>query len=607
MFAFKPLPLLALSFFASGLIACGSQTLKTPSSPNAKANALYDAQFEERVSLSPQWQAYLGRKTDQDRWDPVTEENARLWKHTREQQLNKLAQLNVSELSGQTLLSYQLLSAELQNAIADYQWRHYGYPVNQMFGKHSMVPSLLINQHRMQTEQDAKNYIARLAAIPALFEQVVADLERRREIGVVVPRFAFSHVLRDCGNLLAGYPFDEDREQPSTLLADFTQKVTALEIGSDKKQALIEQAEAALRSKVGPAYHHLVGYLSQLRESAPTRIGVWQLPNGDNYYNHQLARITTTDLTANEIHAIGLREVERIHTAMQHIMQQVEFDGDLAAFFDFMRSDPQFTYANTTAGKQQYLAETQAYINGMQNKLATVFNVLPKAELRVKAVEPFREQSAGKAFYQQPSADGSRPGIYYVNLHDMQNMPWYQMEALAYHEALPGHHLQLSIAQELKGLPKFRLYGHYTAYSEGWGLYAEYLPKEMGFYQNPYSDFGRLAMELWRATRLVVDTGIHHKRWTKQQAVDYLVNNTPNARTDIERAVERYAVMPGQATAYMVGMLKILELRNRAETQLGDKFDIRDLHDIILKNGALPLNVLEQQVEQWIEAESALL
>ena len=607
MFVFKPLPLLALSFFVSGLIACSSQPPKTPSSVNAKANALYDAQFEERVSLSPQWQAYLGRKADQDRWDPVTEANARLWKRTWEHQLQQLEQLNDSELSGQAALSYRLLSAELKDAIADYQWRYHGFPINQMFGKHSMVPSLLINQHSMQTEQDAENYLARLAGIATLFEQVITDLEVRREKGIVVPNFAFSHVVRDCRNLLTGYPFDEDSEQPSTLLADFTKKVNSLDIDNIQKQGLIDQAEAVLLSSVGPAYTALIDYLSQLQQSAPTRIGVWQLPSGDSFYNNQLARITTTDLTANEIHEIGLREVERIHSSMQDIMQQVDFDGDLTAFFDFMRDDPQFTYANTKAGKQQYLAETQAYIDGMQSELPSVFNVLPQAELKVKAVEPFREQSAGKAFYQQPAEDGSRPGIYYVNLHDMQNMPWYQMEALAYHEALPGHHLQLSIAQELKGLPKFRLYGHYTAYSEGWGLYAEYLPKEMGFYQNPYSDFGRLAMELWRATRLVVDTGIHHKRWTQQQAVDYLVNNTPNPRTDAERAIERYAVMPGQATAYMVGLLKILELRKKAETQLGEAFDIRDFHDAILKNGALPLNALEQQVQQWIEAASARL
>jgi len=251
------------------------------------------------------------------------------------------------------------------------------------------------------------------------------------------------------------------------------------------------------------------------------------------------------------------------------------------------------------------LAEATRIIDTMKSRLDELFIVKPKADMVVKAVEPFREQSAGKAFYEQPSMDGSRPGIYYANLYRMSGMPKYQMEALAYHEGIPGHHMQIAIAQELDNVPKFRKFGGYTAYIEGWGLYTEFLPKEIGMYQDPYSDFGRLAMELWRACRLVVDTGLHDKKWSREQAIQYLVDNTPNSKGEAVNAIERYIVMPGQATAYTVGMLKMLELREKAKTELGDKFDIRQFHDVVLKNGAVPLDVLEQLVDQYIQSANA--
>lgn len=295
----------------------------------------------------------------------------------------------------------------------------------------------------------------------------------------------------------------------------------------------------------------------------------------------------------------------RIHDEMKAIMKKVGFKGDLQQFFAFMRDDPQFYYPDTAEGKAAYLAEATRIIDTMKSRLDELFIVKPKADMVVKAVEPFREQSAGKAFYEQPSMDGSRPGIYYANLYRMSGMPKYQMEALAYHEGIPGHHMQIAIAQELENVPKFRKFGGYTAYIEGWGLYTEFLPKEIGMYQDPYSDFGRLAMELWRACRLVVDTGLHDKKWTREQAIQYLVDNTPNSKGEAVNAIERYIVMPGQATAYTVGMLKLLELREKAKTALGDKFDIRQFHDVVLKNGAVPLDVLEQLVDQYIQSAKA--
>jgi len=327
----------------------------------------------------------------------------------------------------------------------------------------------------------------------------------------------------------------------------------------------------------------------------------------------QTCALPISDLTAEQIHDIGLSEVDRIHNEMRDIMKQVNYEGDLKAFMIFMREDKQFYYPTTDEGRAKYLAEAVALVDEIKVRLDELFITKPKADMIVKRVELFREKSAGKAFYHRPASDGSRPGIYYANLYDMMEMPSYQMKALAYHEGIPGHHMQIAISQELQGIPKFRKYGSYadypirdfgayTAYTEGWGLYSELTPKEMGLYDDPYDDFGRLAMELWRACRLVVDTGIHVKKWNRQQGIDYYANNTPNALGDAVKMVERHIVMPSQATAYKIGMLKILELRRKAKDALGDKFDIRQFHEVVLTSGPLPLNVLEDRVDSWIKS-----
>ncbi|MEL6189057.1 MAG: DUF885 domain-containing protein, partial [Myxococcota bacterium] len=306
------------------------------------------------------------------------------------------------------------------------------------------------------------------------------------------------------------------------------------------------------------------------------------------------------------IHALGLAEVERIHGEMREIMKKVGFEGDLQAFFTFMRTDPQFYYENDEAGRKAYLEEATAIIDDMRTRLPELFSTFPKAKLVVRRVEAFREKAAGKAFYSRPALDGSTPGTYYANLYNMADMPKYQMAALAYHEGIPGHHMQIALTQELEGIPKFRKFTFFTAYTEGWGLYSELIPKELGLYDaDPYSDFGRLAMELWRACRLVVDTGLHQKRWTREQAIDYLATNTPNPKGDVVKAIERYIVMPSQATAYKVGMLRILQLRAKAERALGSSFDIRPFHDVVLRNGPLPLTVLEEQVDAWIASQQS--
>ncbi|MEZ5973770.1 MAG: DUF885 domain-containing protein [Planctomycetota bacterium] len=452
----------------------------------------------------------------------------------------------------------------------------------------------------MSNVEQAEAYVQRLEGLPGFLVQVGERVDQRMEKGVMPPRFVLDQVIQDCRNVIAGTPIDATGGA-NVMWADLGSKLDGLQgLDPATRTALERRAERALVQGIAPAYRQLITRLEGCKQQTDDRAGIWKLPQGEEYYAFLLRKFTDTDWDADTVHALGLAQVRRIHGEMEAIRQQVGFEGDLQAFFAWLRTAPEQFYPNDDAGKAAYLAEATRLIDTMRSRLPEVFGVLPKADIEVCAVEAWREKSAGKAFYNSGTPDGSRPGRYYANLYDMANMPKYQMEALAYHEGIPGHHMQISIAQELEDLPRFRRFGGYTAYVEGWGLYSEWLPKQMGFYADPYSDFGRLAMELWRACRLVVDTGLHHKHWTREQAIDYLVQNTPNPEDDCRKAIERYIVMPGQATAYMVGMLKLRELRALAENQLGERFDVRGFHDVVLRAGALPLDVLEEEVRAWI-------
>lgn len=567
-----------------------------------KANQLFDDIFMDGVMRSPIYQTYMAIKQDYDKWDDISEAQEVANLEFAKANLEKIKSIDVSKLDTQTALSYKLMEQQLLDEIADYKWRYHNYPVNQMFGLHSMIPSLLINQHSISSESDATAYISRINGVKTLLAELENGLNKRAEMGIIAPKFVYPHVIASSQNLLTGAPFEG--ESDSTLLADFKRKVEPLELEDSQKQQLIADASKALTESFKPAYESLIAALQTLEQKADDKDGAWKFPEGEAFFNNALRGTTTTDLSADEIHQIGLSEVARIHDEMRLIMKKVNFEGDLQAFFEFMRFDKQFYYPETAEGKERYLSEAVALIDNMKTRLDELFIVKPKADMIVKAVEPFREAAAGKAFYQQPAPDGSRPGTYYANLYRMSDMPTYQMEALAYHEGIPGHHMQIAIAQELEGIPKFRKFGRYTAYIEGWGLYSEMIPKEIGLYEDPYSDFGRLSMELWRACRLVVDTGIHAKKWDRQQGIDYYVNNTPNPKPDAVKMVERHIVMPSQATAYKVGMLKIVELRQSAKEQLGDKFSIQEFHEVVLKNGAVPLNVLEDLINAWVESKA---
>ena len=578
---------------------------------SARLNQFFEDKFQATLSRNPMYQTYLGVKTDYDKWNDVSDENAVREMEIQRADMEEMKTLfDYDLLDDQAKLSWRLAEYELAQAEAAFPFRHHSYTFDQMRGVQSSIPAFLVNQHGVTSLSDAEAYVSRLEGISAYLDQHIENAEYSASLGIKPPAFAYAYVLNDSKGVITGYPFTSDvsdGSEDSPLMKDFRGKVTKLveaeTIDQSQADALLSDAVAALTSSVGPAYENVITVMEAHAETATTDDGAWKLPDGDAYYAMRLNQMTTTGMSAAEIHQLGLDEVARIHGEMRGIMAQVGYEGTLKEFFEFMRTDEQFYLPNTEEGREAYLSEARHQIELMKEDLPSVFNTFPKADMIVKAVEPFRQKSAGKAFYSRPAPDGSRPGTYYANLYRMQDMPTYQLQALAFHEGIPGHHMQIAIAQELEGIPSFRKYGGYTAFSEGWGLYSEYLPKEMGYYSDPYDDFGRLAMEIWRAARLVVDTGIHDKKWTREQAIQYLLDNTPNPEGDAKKAIERYIVMPGQATAYKIGMIKILELREAARADLGDAFDIAEFHDVVLKDGPVPLSILEENVKTWVASK----
>jgi uncharacterized protein (DUF885 family) len=572
-----------------------------------KANDFFEKCWEETLSRHPVDESFYGIKTHYDQLEDLSDDKAAADEGVWERQLADLKKnIKFEALDAQTQLSYKLFEREAAREAEEFKYRFDIYPVSQMRGVHAQMPTFMINIHKIDDVKDADAYIARLSGFPKLFDQLLVNLKVREEKGVVAPRFVFPLVLDACHKIIKGRPFDSGPND-SPLLEDFRKKVTALsKADSAKRDRLVADAIKALNESVKPAYEKLIAFLEEQAKRATDDAGVWKFKDGAEFYESALHRTTTTNMSAKEIHETGLKEMARIQDEMNKIREKVGFKGDLQAFFKFMREDQQFRLPSNEQGRAKYLAMATDIIEAMKKRLDELFVTKPKADIVVKAVESFREKSAGKAFYQQPAPDGTRPGMFYVNLRNMQDNPTYELEALAHHEGIPGHHMQIAIAQELNGIPKFRKFSHaYTAYTEGWGLYSELTPKEIGFYADPYSDFGRLSLELWRAGRLVVDTAIHSKRWTREQAIDYLVKNTPNTEADCTDSINRYIVMPSQATAYKVGMLKILELREKAKKSLGDKFDIRQFHEVVLSNGSVPLDVLEELVDHWIKSKQA--
>ena len=584
-------------------------TQAAATSEDARLNAWFERKYEEELQFSPIQMTFLGRKDRYSEIDDMSREAADRQLAWREAAVEEMrSTFDYDALSDASKLSWDLYEYQLDAAKAAHPFADHGYPFEQMGGMQSQLPTFMINFHKVEEESDYTAYIARLREVPRAFGQLMDQVRRSAELGIRPPRFAHEGVIDQGTKVVTGAPFTEGDD--SALWADAQAKADALvkagKIDEARATELKAEARAALVEAVKPAYADVIAWFkADMAKAAvnPTGVGS-RHPNGAAYYAQRLKASTTTDLTADQVHQIGLDEVKRIRGEMEALKDKVGFEGDLQAFFKFIATDPQFKYPNTDAGRQAYIDDATKAINTIKQQLPNYFGLLPKADIVVKRVEPFREVDGAAQHYYPSTPDGSRPGVYYAHLSDMNAMPKTELEVIAYHEGLPGHHMQIAIAQELQGVPEFRKQAGFTAYAEGWGLYSEWLAREMpGTYTDPYSEYGRLTSEMWRAIRLVVDTGLHAKGWTQEQAVAFMSENSSIPQQAVEAEIRRYITWPGQATAYKIGMIKIQELRAKAEKELGDDFDIRGFHDAILGGGALPLTLLERKIDQWIEDE----
>jgi uncharacterized protein (DUF885 family) len=573
--------------------------------PDSEINAWFDSEYEELLQMSPLQLTTQGRKDRYGEIDDMSEEaedKKLAWMAESVKEME--SKFDYTLLSPQAKVSYELWKYQYEMEKGDLQFRRMNYVFNQMGGVHTMIPTMLINFHKVDEASDMEALVSRIKESGRAINQLLERAKLQTASGIRPPKFAYEYVIQQSGALIQGQPFTAGKNN-APLWTDALGKIDKLEkdgkITAEQAEEFRTNTKNALLESFKPAYEALIDWLkTELPNLEEKPTGLSRHEMGNAFYAHKLKSSTTTSLTAEEIHQIGLSEVKRIQQEMLAIKDQVGFTGDLPAFFKFVNSDPQFFFPNTDEGRQAYLDESTAFLDEIKQKLPQYFGILPKADLVVKRVEAFREQDGAPQHYNQGTPDGSRPGTYYVHLSDMKAMPKSTMEGVAYHEGSPGHHMQISIAQELESVPKFRTQMGFNAYVEGWALYSEALAKEMGQYKNPYYDFGRLVNEIWRAIRLVTDTGLHAKGWTEADAIKYFSENSSIAPGAIQAEVRRYMVIPGQATGYKIGMLKIQELRKHAETELGDKFDLKAFHDVVLGGGALPLDILEKVVKEWI-------
>jgi uncharacterized protein (DUF885 family) len=609
--------ILAVSALSLALcVACSPGAPTTATAPaatsaqaaaeDARLNAWFERKYEEQLQFSPVSMTFLGRKDRYSELDDMSREGAAkqlAWRVAAVEEMKAI--FDYDALGADARLSWDLFAYQAEAAKAADRFSDHAYPFEQMGGAQSFLPTFLINFHKVEDEADYTAYVARLREVPRAFGQLMEQVKRSAGLGIRPPRFAHEGVIEQAGKVVTGAPFTDGPD--SALWADAQAKADALvaagKIDAARAQALKDDARAALVEAVQPAFAGVIAwYTADLPNAAVNPSGVGSThPDGAAYYAERLRASTTTDLSAGQIHRIGLDEVARIRGEMEALKDKVGFDGDLKAFFRFVDTDPRFKYPETDAGRQAYIDDATAAIATIKQQLPDYFGLLPKADLVVKRVEAFREVDGAAQHYYPSTPDGSRPGVYYAHLSDMSAMPKTTLEVIAYHEGLPGHHMQIAIAQELEGVPEFRKQAGFNAYAEGWGLYSEWLAREMpGTYTDPYSEYGRLTSEMWRAIRLVVDTGLHAKGWTEDQAVAYFSENSSIPLPAIQAEVRRYITWPGQATGYKIGMLKIQELRAKAEAELGEGFDIRGFHDAVLGGGAMPLTLLERRIDQWI-------
>ncbi|MCE7033134.1 DUF885 family protein [Lysobacter sp. GX 14042] len=596
--------LLALAL-AAALAGCGAANDAPPASgttsaqeASAKAerlDALYATYWEEMLELNPLAATFQGDPRYNDRLPNFLSQDFRDRSHAFTQRwLAQVEAVGPDGLEGQALLSYEIFTGDLRDELEGEKFPGWMQPVNQFYNIASTVVQLGsgTGAQPFATVEDYDNWRTRASQVPVLFEQAIANMKQGVEAGVVQPRALMEKVLPQLDALI------RDRAEDTL----FWRPVAEMPEGIDAagRERITGEYRELIERQLMPAYRELRRYIAdEYLPHARDSAGLDALPDGEAWYAHRVRMSTTTDLSPVQIHQIGLDEVERIHGGMHKVMEQVGFQGSLQEFFQFMQNDPQFTFESEEALLEYY----RSLEHKVDERVGEQFSLTPEAPFEIRPVEPFRAQSAAGGSYMSPSEDGTRPGIFYVNTYDLPTRKTWDAEDLFLHEAIPGHHFQIALQQELTGLPAFRRFGGQTAFIEGWGLYAESLGRDVGLYTDPYSYFGYLQNELWRAIRLVVDTGLHSKGWTREQVIAYMLENSAESETQATAEAERYMAIPGQALAYKLGELKIQELRDRAETALGEDFDVREFHAEVLKDGSVPLDVLEAKIDRWIAAQ----
>lgn len=567
-------------------------SLRASDKPDAERLEQFIAMsFEYQLQESPEFATYIGHDGDHHRWT----DNSRAAHQRREgddrQALDFLQSLDRDNLQGVAQLNYDLLLDQIDTQVQAQQFDGEYLVVNQMGGPQQDIAQML-TMMPARDEQNYRDIIGRLQGAPKVIDDSIAWMREGLKKGVTPPKITLREVSQQVQNQLV------DSASDSPMLTAF-QNFPA-ELDDQQRTELIQLATAAFSNEVAPAMERLHDFLAdEYVPAARSSIAAKDLPNGEAWYAHRVKQMTTTTMSPKQIHELGLSEVERIRGEMEKIREQVNFAGDLQAFFEHLRTDPKFFYTD----KEELLRDYRDISKRADPQLVKLFGKLPRTPYGIEPIPSYAEKSQTTAYYQPGSLAAGRPGVYYANTYALETRPKWEMEALSLHEAVPGHHLQIALQQELDELAWFRRFGGYTAFIEGWGLYSESLGEEMGFYQDPYSKFGQLTYEMWRAIRLVVDTGMHQLGWSRQQAIDFFKANSSKSEHDITVEIDRYIVWPGQALAYKIGELKLKELKARAKAKLGDRFDIRAFHDEVLGRGALPLTVLERNIDEWIAAQ----
>lgn len=577
----------------------------------------YDKVFVELALDSPELTTSLGIPVIYDWYKDDLDDisDAKQWEsfNKMKDDYETLKSYDFENQSPENQLNTKILSFYVKGIIDGEPFFYHGYPVNQMFGIQSGLPSMMESAHKLEDESDIEAYISRLSKFNTKFDQLIANLKISESKGIIPPKYIIKLVLDEMKGFVGAKTdstsISDQNLSPVTsniLYTNFETKVDKLtEIPKKNKDDFKKQVAYEIEKTVFPAYKNLIAYFEKVNEKATNDAGVWKFPNGDAYYRYQLKQMTTLDLDPEKVHQIGLSEVARIKKEMNAILASEGYADStktLGEIIQKLNTEERFLFPNTDEGRAMVLAEYNRILTDAGANLDNAFNVRPKANLEVQRVPEFKQDGQVTAYYNGPAMDGSRGGVFYANLRNVHETVKFGMKTLAYHEGIPGHHFQIAIQTELQGLPMFRTVIPFTAYTEGWAMYAEQLAWELGFYENdPFGNLGRLQGEMFRAARLVVDTGIHHKKWTREQAIDYMVESSGINTSEITSEVERYIVIPGQACAYKIGMMKILELRERAKTQLGNRFDLKAFHDVVLKNGAVPLTILEEIVQKYID------